>query len=108
MMKVHEHDREYNENDKHSICQKMVNTYLSEVSAPRHSNPLHYWKEKKVTWPLLAYLARKYLAPPCTAVPSEILFSIAGNIVTDRRTWLDVEKVEMLLFLNKIIHLKDY
>ena len=107
MMKVHEHDRESNENDEHSICQKMVNTYLSEVSAPRHSNPLHYWKEKKVTWPLLAHLARKYLAPPCTTVPSERLFSTAGNIVTDRRTRLDVGKLEMLLFLNKNIHLKE-
>ena len=107
MMKAHEHDRESNENDEHSICQKMVNTYLSEVNAPRHSNPLHYWKEKKVTWPLLAHLARKYLAAPCITVPSERLFSTAGNIITDRRTRLDVEKVEMLLLLNKNIHLKD-
>ena len=57
---------------------------------------------------LLATLARKYLAPPCTTVPSEIrLFSTAGNIVNDKRTRLDAEKVEMLLFLNKNMFLKS-
>ena len=85
----------------------MVNTYLSKANASRHGSPLQYWKEKKATWPLLACLAQKYLAPPCTTVPLERLFSTAGNIVTDKRTRLDPEKVEMLLFLNKNIHLKD-
>ena len=85
----------------------MVNAYLSETNAPRHSNPLLYWKEKQATWPLLVTLARKYLAPPCTTVPSERLFSTAGNVVTDKRTRLDAKKVEMLLFLNKNMFLKD-
>ena len=64
-------------------------------------------KRKKVIWPLLAHLAQKYLAPPPTTVPLERLFSTAGNVVTDRRTALDVEKVEMLLLLNFNIHLKN-
>ena len=34
MLKVHEHDRGSSENDEHSICQKMVSMYLSEVNAP--------------------------------------------------------------------------
>ena len=38
MMKVHEHDRESNDYDEHSTCQKMVNTYLSEVTTPQYSN----------------------------------------------------------------------
>ena len=103
MVKVHdaEPDNDY------TISQKMVNAYLSEANAPRHSNPLVYWNEKQASWPLLATLARKYLAPPCTTVPSERLFSTAGNIVTDKRTKLDAEKVEMLLLLNKNMFLKN-
>ena len=103
MMKVHDLEPD----DDYIVSQKMVNAYLSESNAPRHSNPLLYWKEKQASWPLLATLARKYLAPPCTTVPSERLFSTAGNIVTDKRTRLDAEKVEMLLFLNKNMFLKD-
>ena len=103
MMKVHD----FEPDDDYIVSQKMMNAYLSESNASRHSNPLLYWKEKQASWPLLATLARKYLAPPCTTVPSEKLFSTAGNIVTDKRTRLDAEKVEMLLFLNKNMFLKD-
>ena len=103
MMKVHDGEPD----DDYIVVQKMVNAYLSETNAPQHSNPLLYWKEKQASWPLLATLARKYLAPPCTTVPSERLFSTAGNVVTDKRTRLDAEKVEMLLFLNKNMFLKD-
>lgn len=74
---------------------------------PRLNSPLLYWKEKNAAWPLLACLAQKYLAPPCTTVPSERLFGTASNIATDKRTRLDPEKVEMLLFLNKNILMKD-
>jgi len=42
-----------------------------------------------------------------TTVPSERVFSTAGNIVTDKRTPLDIDTVEMLLFLNKNIHLNE-
>ena len=103
MVKVHdtEPDNDY------TTSQKMVNAYLSEANAHRHSSPVVYWNEKQASWPLLATLARKYLAPPCTTVPSERLFSTTGNIVTDKRTKLDAEKVEMLLFLNKNMFLKN-
>jgi len=103
MVKVHDAEPD----DNYKVSQKMVNAYLSEANAPRHSNPLLYWKEKQASWPLLSTLARKYLAPPCTTVPSERLFSTAGNIVTDKRTRLDAEKLEMLLFLNKNMFLKS-
>ena len=82
-------------------------SYIGESKADHHSNPLQYWKKNKLQYPLLAQLARKYLAPPCTTVPSERLFSTAGNIVTDKRTRLDIDKVEMLLFLNKNVRLNE-
>jgi len=102
---IKEYDSE--PDDDYTACEKMVHSYLGEPNADRHSNPLQYWKKNELQYPLLAQLARKYLAPPCTTVPSERLFSTAGNIVTDKRTRLDIDKVEMLLFLNKNIHLNE-
>ena len=54
--------------DDYITCEKMVHCYLGEPNVDRQSNPLQYWKHNKLQYPLLAQLARKYLAPPCTTV----------------------------------------
>ncbi|KAK5925637.1 hypothetical protein CgunFtcFv8_018146 [Champsocephalus gunnari] len=51
--------------------------------------------------PLLSTLARKYLIVPGTNVPSELVFSTAGDIVSATRATLHPDNVNMLLFLNK-------
>ena len=73
-----------------------VDAYLNEPVCGRKSNLLDYWKQ----WPVLAAMARKYLSIPPSSVPSERLFSTAGDIASDKRNRLSAEKVEML-FLNK-------
>jgi len=64
------------------------------------SDPLAFWKTNKTKYPAAAKLARRYLAIPATSVPSERVFSKAGNIVTKKRASLDPCLVEKLLFLH--------
>ena len=45
-------------------------------------NPISWWAENQNVYPLLQKLARQYLHIPATSTPSEIIFSLAGNIVT--------------------------
>jgi len=50
---------------------------------------------------MLARLALKYLCIPATSVPSERVFSTAGDIVTSQRSALKPEHVDRLIFLKK-------
>ena len=78
-----------------------VDDYLRDPVIPRECDPFLYWKEKLPIWPILVKMARKYLFIPPASVPSERLFSTAGQIATDTRNRLDADKIEMLVFLNK-------
>ncbi|XP_033957272.1 E3 SUMO-protein ligase ZBED1-like [Pseudochaenichthys georgianus] len=60
-----------------------------------------FWGGKSDELPLLSKLARKYLIVPGTSVPSERVFSTAGDIVSAERATLHPDNVNMLLFLNK-------
>jgi len=51
----------------------------------RRENPIRYWLKLTSVYPTLSIIARKYLAVVGTSVPSERLFSRAGNILTDSR-----------------------
>ena len=64
-------------------------------------DPLAFWKASVATYPILARLAKRFLAIPATSVKCERLFSTAGNIVTDLRNRLEPENLRALLFLNK-------
>ena len=50
---------------------------------------------------MLSEVARSVLAVPATSVPSEKIFSKAGQIVSKRRASLKSNHVDMMIFLNK-------
>ena len=52
------------------------------------SYPLLWWKANSVYFPKLATVAKKYLCDPSTSVPSEQVFSTAGDVVTAQRSAL--------------------
>lgn len=76
------------------------------LKAAPYSNPLEWWKDHAMEYPVLALMARHYLAIPATSVACESLFSVAGAIVTKQRNRLSPEHVKQLLFLkaNKALY----
>ena len=97
-------EMETNENDqeeKQTPVDIEMKFYMDSKRIQRHENPLEWWKSNQQFLPLMSVLAKKYLGIPATSVPSERVFSKAGELVSAKRSTLKKENVDMLLFLNK-------
>ncbi|XP_043271191.1 E3 SUMO-protein ligase ZBED1-like [Venturia canescens] len=75
--------------------------YLSQPTHPYSEHPLEYWHNNNV-YPDLKKAANRYLHIVATSVPSERLFSKAGNIMTERRNRLSPKHLQELLFLSSL------
>ena len=62
---------------------------------------LDWWKHRLSTYPWLSALAPIYLCCHATSVPTEWLFTSAGNLINKKRGCLNLENVDKLLFLHK-------
>ena len=87
--------------DQHVTNVTIVAIFSSEPSVSlEEQHPLRWWKKHEHLYPNLAIMARKCLCVTATSVPSEQLFSTAGNIVNNKRGALLPEYVEKLLYLH--------
>ena len=66
----------------------------------RRSNCYIWWADNKERFRTLSKLAQYYLSDPPTPVPSEWLFSGAGEIYSDRCNRFAPERTEALLFIK--------
>ena len=78
-----------------------VALYLQQKQIKLKDEPLKWWSVNEVILPVLAQIARKHLSIPAASVPSEKLFSDAGNHISARRTRLSPELVNKMLFLKR-------
>ncbi|CAH2103208.1 unnamed protein product [Euphydryas editha] len=92
--------------DQKTILREIIQSYLSEPLLQRNADIYCYWNSSPYSTLRKAVL--KYLSAPPTSVPSEQLFSAAGQIYSDRRNNLLGENVEKLLFLAYNIRLFNY
>lgn len=66
-----------------------LNFYQLLAPISLKENPLKWWKDHSARMPILAQLAKQFLAIPATSTPCERLFSDAGRIITKLRTSLE-------------------
>ena len=83
--------------------QNEFDRYLELPQLPKieENDPFEWWSSNKKAYPILAKLARKYLPIPASSVPSERVFSDAGNHVTAKRNRLNPDMVNYLVFLKR-------
>ncbi|XP_067252965.1 zinc finger BED domain-containing protein 4-like [Chanodichthys erythropterus] len=95
----------FEEQDKTASVSQVI-SYLAEPTIPRNHSPLEYWKCNQARFPALALAACKYPCAPCTSIDSERLFSVASDVMDEKRNRMDSEKAEMLIFLKKNLPLE--
>ena len=66
----------------------------------KHFDILKWWKSHESTFLVLSKMARDLLTPSMSIVASESTFSIAANILGERRTRLSTEMLESLTCLK--------
>ena len=88
--------------------QEEIEQYKTVTSIPVYDNPLQWWRVNQHKFPRLARYAKCLLSIPGTSVPSEWVFSVAGNVVTAQRACLKPDNVDTLIFLKKNIKLSIY
>lgn len=86
---------------KQDVIAAEVAKYLNASNEPRKSDALKWWANTgKLLYPNMWRVARKYLAIPGSSVPSERLFSSAGQIINDRRASLAEDTAADLILLR--------
>jgi hypothetical protein len=66
-----------------------------------NDNPLFWWQKNSALYPHLSVYAKQRLAVSGTSVPSERVFSKAGELINAKRACLSSENVDRIIFLNK-------
>jgi hypothetical protein len=61
-----------------------------------------YMQSKVYEFPIIPQIARDYLAIPATSAPSERVFSVAGNLISKKRTRITSENVRYVLCLRAL------
>ena len=81
----------------------IINEYKKLPHLSWTKDPLEAWRLKQKDGVLLPMIpvVKKYACIPATSVPSEQLFSAAGDLVREKRSRLSHKHVDVLLFLNK-------
>ena len=77
-----------------------VNRYKNKECIKIDEKPLMRWKMRVDQYPLMANLARRYFSIPATSVHSKEIFSVAGNVLCEKRNRLLPENVDKLVFLH--------
>ncbi|XP_033725237.1 zinc finger BED domain-containing protein 1-like [Pecten maximus] len=94
--------------DREDTISKEIERYLSSPvntlsDSDKSLTTLEWWKENELFSPRIAVLAKHYLAVQASSVPSERVFSLAGELVSKKRSRMSPEHVDLFIFLNKNI-----
>ncbi|KAK6169740.1 hypothetical protein SNE40_020731 [Patella caerulea] len=87
--------------DKEDAVNEEIVNFRRDIVIPMSANPLEWWRKNNANYPILSKLAMKYLSIPATSLPSERVFSTAGDILSAQRSTIKRNHLNALIFLKK-------
>lgn len=97
----------FSQKKKNNSRDKQLQDYLNSHGITDKKDPnaaLSWWKIKEDCFPLIAHLAKQYLAIPATSTPCERIFSTGKQIMGPNRHNLNPETFRMLICLRSWIN----
>ncbi|XP_069134524.1 E3 SUMO-protein ligase ZBED1-like [Argopecten irradians] len=86
---------------QNTMIREEISRYLGCVVNQNELSILDWWRENSHFYPRVACIARKYLSVPASSVPSERIFSLCGSIISKKRSRMNPDNLDMLVFLNR-------
>ena len=83
------------------IARYINNAEQGSAELTKDMDVLLWWRDHAKIYPLMANLAKKYLAVQATSCSSERTFSTGGRTVTNTRTRLATTNVHMILYVKE-------
>ena len=87
----------------HARLESEIQKYRSTSPIDSTQNPLKWWKDNQVNYPLLAKYVKANAAFQATSVASERIFNIDKLVYDDRRKKLDVERSSGLVIAQDFL-----
>ena len=78
-----------------------ITEYFQLEEIDLESDPFVWWHVHEEKFPILSFLAKKYLSIYACSTASERLFSDAGNLLTTKRTRISPDLFKKLIFLKR-------
>ena len=89
-----------NSRTKGQVIDDEINRYLDEQQISAKGDSINWWRDREGIYPHLLLAVHCFLCAPGSSVPSERLFSKAGELVSKKRCSLKAENVDKILFLH--------
>jgi hypothetical protein len=77
-----------------------IKRYLVAANEDESVDPFNWWKLNQNSYPNLCLMAAYFLCIPSTSVPSEQVFSKAGELITKKRNTLSQNNIKISMLLN--------
>jgi hypothetical protein len=96
-------DREIYGNKRRHLdtAENELSHYLNTAVIDGKIDMLNWWRlQEQVQYPNLAQMARNYLSIPASSAATERTFSSAGNLISENRSCLSPEIVQILMCMR--------